>query len=34
MLCTTAIYTSNAIRIQTGAAERKSSGLDTNYCVL
>jgi len=32
MLCTTAINTSNTIRTQNGAAERKSSGLDTNSC--
>jgi len=32
MLCTTAINTSNTIRTQTGAAERKSCGLDTNSC--
>jgi len=32
MLCTTAINTSNTIRTQTGAAERYSSGLDTNSC--
>jgi len=32
MLCTTAINTSNTIRTQTGAAERWSSGLDTNSC--
>ena len=30
MLCTTVINTSNEIRTQTGAAERSSSGLDTN----
>ena len=32
MLCTNTINTSNTIRTQTGAAERKSSGLDTNSC--
>ena len=35
MLCTTAINTSNTIvsrPTQTGAAERQSSGLDTNSC--
>ena len=32
MLCTTAVNTSNTIRTQTGAAERWSSGLDTNSC--
>jgi len=32
MLCKTAINTSNTIRTQTGAAEGKSSGLDTNSC--
>jgi len=32
MLCTTAINTSNTIRTQTGAAERWSSGLDSNSC--
>jgi len=32
MLCTTAINTSNTIRTQTGAAERHSSGRDSNLC--
>ena len=32
MLCTTVIDTSNTIRTQTGAAERKASGLDTKSC--
>ena len=30
MLCTAAINTSNTTRTQTGAAERQSSGLDSN----
>ena len=32
MLCTIATNTSNTTRTQTGAAERQSSGLDTNSC--
>jgi len=32
MLCTAAINTSNTTRTQTGAAERYSSGLDSNSC--
>ena len=32
MLCTAAINTINTTRTQTGAAERSSSGLDTNSC--
>ena len=32
MLCTNAINTPNTIRTQTGAAERHSSGLDSNSC--
>jgi len=32
MLCTNAINTSNTITTQTGAAERHSSGLDSNLC--
>jgi len=32
MLCTTDINTCGMIRTQTGAAERHSSGLDTNSC--
>jgi len=32
MLCTTDINTCGMMRTQTGAAERHSSGLDTNSC--
>jgi len=32
MLCKAAINTSNTTRTQTGAAERESSGLDSNSC--